>query len=243
MTGGLTLFAAFLLGIAASGHCLVMCGGISAALGLATARDASGRPKPVLLALYQLGRISSYALIGALFGGILGGLIALLDVDIIRRSLRVFSALAFLLASLVAFGWLRDPGFGIGRRVWPKLAPLGRKLLPVDRPLRAYGFGMIWGWMPCGFVYAVLLIAALAAHPLQSGLTMFAFGLGTAPAMLATAFGAQRMTRIANIPQAKRVAGVILMASAVLTFSAPWLPLHDLPWLHAWLPMGCAPNL
>ena len=51
MTGGLTLGAALMLGIAASGHCLVMCGGISAALGIATAKRTDGRSRMSLLVL------------------------------------------------------------------------------------------------------------------------------------------------------------------------------------------------
>jgi sulfite exporter TauE/SafE len=152
MIDGLTLGAALLLGLAASGHCLVMCGGISAALGMATAKGADGRPRPDLLVAYQIGRIASYSLAGLLFGGVFGGLIALLDIDAVRRSLRVLSALALLLGALVAFGRVRDPGFGIGRRLWPRLAPLGRKLLPVSNLPRGFAFGMVWGWMPCGFV-------------------------------------------------------------------------------------------
>ena len=67
MIDGLTLGAALLLGLAASGHCLVMCGGISAALGIATAKAANGRPRAGLLLGYQAGRIASYGLAGLLF--------------------------------------------------------------------------------------------------------------------------------------------------------------------------------
>lgn len=238
MTEGLTLVAALLLGLAASGHCLVMCGGISAALGIATAKGADGRPRVQLLAAYQVGRIVSYTLAGLLFGGVLGGVIAMLDIDSVRTGLRVLSALALLLGALVAFGRVRDPGFGIGKRLWPKLAPLGRKLLPVDTLPRALGFGMVWGWMPCGFVYTVLLIAALQLDGLRAAATMAAFGLGTAPAMLATAFGAQRWFGFASRPGGRRLAGAVLVASAALTLAGPWLVGHA-PWLHGWLPFDC----
>ena len=239
MSDALTLGAALLLGLAASGHCFVMCGGISAALGLATAKRADGRPQTRLLIGYQLGRIFSYSLAGLFFGGVLGGIVALLDIETIRRSLRVLSAVALLLGALVAFGRVRDPGFGVGRTLWPKLAPLGRKLLPVSNLPRAFGFGMVWGWMPCGFVYTVLLIATLQVDALGAAATMAAFGLGTTPAMLATAFGAQRFVGLAAKPAAKRVAGSVLLASAALTLAGPWL-LGSAPWLHAWLPFGCA---
>jgi sulfite exporter TauE/SafE len=235
----LTLGAALLLGLAASGHCVVMCGGISAALGLATAKDANGRPQPRLLAGYQFGRVASYTLAGLLFGGALGGLIALLDIETVRRTLRGLGAFALLLGALVAFGRVRDPGFGLGRRVWPKLAPLGRKLLPVTSLPRAFAFGMVWGWMPCGFVYTVLLIATMQLDALAGAATMAAFGLGTIPALLSTAFGAQRFTGLAARPGAKRLAGTLLLASAALTLAAPWL-LDHAPWLHGWLPFDCA---
>ena len=75
MTDPITLGAALLLGLAASGHCILMCGGITAALGIATAKRADGRPQWRLLAGYQAGRIASYALAGLLVGGTLGALI------------------------------------------------------------------------------------------------------------------------------------------------------------------------
>ena len=114
MTGMLTLSAALMLGLAASGHCLVMCGGITTALGMATAKDARGRTKPMLLVGYQLGRISSYVLAGVLLASALGGLVGLLDIESVRRTLRMATAFVLLFTALVAFGGLRDPGTAIG---------------------------------------------------------------------------------------------------------------------------------
>ena len=237
MNGALTLGAALLLGLAASGHCLVMCGGISAALGIATARDRSGRPQPRLLIGYQLGRVGAYALAGLLLGGVFGGLLGLLDSDTLRRALRVLAALALLLGALVAFGQVREIGLGFGHRVWRHIAPLGRRLLPVKTLPRAFAFGMVWGFMPCGFVYTVLLIATLQLDAARSALTMAAFGLGTLPAMSLAAFGAQRFAAFSTRPAARRIAGAALVGSATLTLAGPWLPAAA--WLQAWLPFYC----
>jgi sulfite exporter TauE/SafE len=227
MSATLTLSAALLLGLAASGHCLIMCGGITSALGLATARDAAGRPRVSLLCAYQLGRVGSYALAGLLFGGLFAGLIALLDVEVVRRSLRVLSAAAILFAALTVLGLVRDPGARLGWRLWSRVAPLGRRLLPVATVPRALAFGATWGWMPCGFVYSVLVMATLQADAARGALTMAAFGLGTIPAMLAVSLGAGRVTALAAHPAARRVAGVLLLACALLTLAAPWLaPAH-----------------
>jgi sulfite exporter TauE/SafE len=238
MNGVLTYAGALLLGLAASGHCLVMCGGISAALGIATAKRADGRARTELLVAYQLGRIASYALAGLLLGGVLGGAVALLDVETVRRALRAASAMALLLGALVASGRLRDHGFGIGRRIWPHLAPLGRRLLPVASMPRAFAFGMVWGWMPCGFVYTVLLIAALQLDAARGAATMLLFGLGTAPALLAAAFGAERLARLGARRGSRRTAAAALLASALLTLVGPWFGEH-LHWMHVMLPFDC----
>jgi sulfite exporter TauE/SafE len=240
VNGTLTLAAALLLGLAASGHCLVMCGGISAALGIATAKRADGRPRPLLLIGYQIGRALSYSLAGLLLGGALGALIGVLDIESVRRALRVVSAIALLLGALVAFGRVRDPGFGIGHRLWQRIAPFGRRLLPVTSLPRALAFGMVWGWMPCGFVYTVLIIAALQGSALQGAATMAAFGIGTLPSMFLAAFGAQRFAGFSAKPAARRIAGLALLASAALTLAGPWLP-HS-AWMQTWLPFACAPQ-
>jgi uncharacterized protein len=238
MNGSLTITAALLLGLLASGHCMLMCGGISAALGVATGKDAQGRPRRSLLLAYQLGRITSYTLAGLLIGTLGGALIAMLDIDYVRLALRIASAAALLLAALVMFGIFRDPGSAIGKRLWPRLAPLGRRLLPVSNLTRAYSFGAIWGWMPCGFVYTVLLVAALSAQPLQSAAVMAAFGLGTLPSMLVASWGAPRWLALSSKPNLRRSAGFFLLACSVLTLAAPMLIGHA-PWLHGWLPFDC----
>lgn len=241
MNHGLTPFSALLLGLLASGHCLLMCGGITAALGIATAKDHHGRPRRALLLAYQLGRVGSYALAGLLIGSAGGALVGLLDGDTTRLVLRAATALALALAAMVMLGVVRDPGAGIGRRVWPHLAPLGRRLLPVTTVPRALAFGAIWGWMPCGFVYTVLLVAALTAEPWQGAATMAAFGAGTLPALLAASWAAPRAAAFGNRRGIRQAAGALLLASAVITLVSPWLLGHA-PWLHGWLPFDCSPS-
>ena len=239
--GGLTLAAALLLGLAASGHCLVMCGGISAALGAVTARRGDGGMRHDLLAGYQIGRVLAYTLAGLLFSGIAGSLIAVLDIERVRFVLRALSAIALLTGAAVAFGALRDPGRSAGNALWSRLAPHGRRLFPVTTLPRALAFGTLWGWMPCGFVYTVLLIATTTLDPLHGAATMAAFGLGTTPALVAGALGAQRFAAFGTRSATRKVAGAVLLAGAVLTLAGPWLVATQAPWLHALMPFDCAP--
>jgi len=235
----LTLAAALLLGLVASGHCVLMCGGIAAALGLAAATRPDGRPRGSILVAYQLGRIVSYTIAGLLLGGALGGLVGLLDIELVRSALRTLAAVVLACAALVAFGAIRASGNRLGTRLWSKLAPLGRRLLPIANTRRAFAFGMVWGWMPCGFVYTVLLLATLQLEPLRAAATMAAFGVGTAPAMLAAAFGAGRIVTAARQRSGRRVAGVVLGVAAALTLAGPLWP-NQPAWLHACLPFGCS---
>jgi len=238
MNGGLTLVAALMLGMAASGHCVVMCGGISSALGLASARSPGRQPRLQLIVGYQIGRAVSYAIAGAIAGGILGYVVDWLDLDAVRRGLRVLSAAALVVAALVAFGTLRDPGSRVGQLVWQRIAPFGRRLLPVTNLYRALGFGMVWGWMPCGFAYTVILIAALEHDAVRAGMTMLAFGIGTAPAMIAIAYGARHAASLAGGAAARRVAGTVLVCGAALTLLAPQI-VSAAPWLHPWVQYLC----
>jgi uncharacterized protein len=240
MTGNLTLFAALLLGLAAGGHCLVMCGGIAAALGLATAPGRNGRPRALYVVGYQVGRVLAYALVALALGGAFGALAGAFATEAVQRTLRIVAALALVAAALVAFGRLRDVGAGfVGRRIWPKLAPLGRKLLPVTSLPRAVGFGMVWGFMPCGFVYTVLTLATLQLDAWRAAATMLMFGLGTAPAMLAAVFGARSLATFGSRTAMRRGAGVVLLAGATLTLTGPWL-VAAVPALHPWMPYICS---
>ena len=80
----------------------------------------------------------------------------------------------------------------------------------------------------------MLVIATLHADAGRAALTMAAFGLGTVPTMLATSLGATRVASLAARPAARRLAGAVLLASAIVTLAAAWLaPVHHE--LHGWL--------
>ena len=239
MTGNLTLTAAFLLGLFASGHCILMCGGISGALMLAT--DGSGRRNPpgALLLAMQVGRVSSYMLAAAMLAGAGATVVSFVDQDNVRFALRIISAATFTAIGLTLLGRARGVDLGLGRAMWPRLAPLARKLVPVRRLPQAFALGAIWGWMPCGFVYSVLLLAWLSMDPLRGALTMLLFGLGTMPALLASAYGTAGAMRIFGRARARSTMGMALLVMAVLTLGGPWLVAHS--GIHAmdWLPLDC----
>jgi len=239
MTGGLTLTAAFLLGLFASGHCVLMCGSVSGALMLATDGSGQRRPSLSMLLALQFGRVTSYMVAAALLAGLGASIVQMVDQDAVRWALRALSAATFAIVGLTLLGRARGIDIGFGRALWPRLAPIARSLLPVRRLPQAFGLGAIWGWMPCGFVYSVLLIASLGISPLRGAAAMLLFGLGTMPALIASAYGTAGALRIFGQKQARAAMGGALLAMAALTLAGPWLVAHSgLHELH-WLPLEC----
>ena len=188
----------------------------------------------------NLGRVSGYALAGAIVGGFGHGLVALFRIDHLMFGLRALAGLVLIIVALRMLGL--NPRFGafgkIGEAIWAKLAPIRSRLLPANTLPRRFGLGMAWGWLPCGLSGTMLTAAWLQATAPGGALLMAAFGLGTLPAMLPLSYsGARWRAR----PGQRRVAGILVLCAGVLTVAAPWL--MSIPALHGVLgALGCLPR-
>ena len=124
---------------------------------------------------------------------------------------------------LVALGlYLMDAWRGLARLeaagniVWRRVQPLLKHLLPMDSAAKALALGGLWGWVPCGMVYSVLLTAMLSGSAPRGAAVMLAFGLGTLPALLTMGlFGnlLQAWTRHRNI---RLGAGLLVLSFGLL---------------------------
>jgi hypothetical protein len=208
------ILAAWLTGLAGGGgHCIGMCGGILGALGVGQGKGWRG---VLLTTTAHFGRITSYSIAGALAGLLGAGLIIGVFGENGIVILRIFAAaLIFAIGLQLVFGrpLLRRIEQG-GAQFWRLLAPQMRKLLPPRDPVRAFGVGALWGWLPCGLVYAELAVAAAAGGPAAGALVMASFGLGTIVSLsilgnLMHAIGLGRMPRQAS--------GALLLLFAVWT--------------------------
>jgi sulfite exporter TauE/SafE len=216
--------AAFLVGLLGGVHCVGMCGGIVGALALGLPQEArhSARMLPYLLA-YNLARITSYTLAGALLGGV-GYLAAHWSgLRHAQLGLQVLAGLFMIALGLYLAGWW----LGLARleragsRVWRHIEPLGRRFLPVRTPGQAFVLGLLWGWLPCGLVYSVLVWSISRGDALEGGLLMLSFGLGTLPTLLLMGVAATRLSTFVRHAWVRRVAGVLVMLFGVLTLYAP----------------------
>ncbi|MGZ8095679.1 MAG: sulfite exporter TauE/SafE family protein [Methylosarcina sp.] len=216
----------FLMGLISSVHCIGMCGSIIGTLTLSLSTEIRSN-KYLLLSYvfnYNFGRIVSYTLAGAL-AGVIGSLVAMpmREVDG-YRVLQILSAAIMAGAGLYIAGWF--PRFAYiekaGMHLWKRLEPYGRKLIPVKSRLQAFLFGMVWGWLPCGLVYAALALAATTGSAIHSASTMLFFGLGTLPAVMGVGIMTGILTRLSRLQRFKQTIGLFMIVLAL--FSAlPWL--------------------
>ena len=181
--------------------------------GVCTSRTATG----VNLAAFNLGRIASYALAGGMAGA-LGGFATQAwffgGSTSARGTLFLFANLMIVLTGLSIIGLpqVLAPLERAGGRLWRHLAPQARKFIGMSTPTDAALFGMIWGWIPCGMVYAMLLAAVGAGGAGAGALAMFAFGIGTLPAMFAAGVFADALTRTSHVRRVRAAAGLAVIA-------------------------------
>jgi sulfite exporter TauE/SafE len=200
---------AFLAGLLGGAHCVGMCGGIVAAMSF----QSGGRRQPISFHLgYNLGRIASYSLAGAL-AGLIGSAAFLSDTLLpVQKSLYILAQVILIMMGLYLAGlnravlWLEKAGSGL----WKQLQPLFGRLLPIRDFPGAVVAGAVWGWLPCGLVYSVLVTALASGRATSGALLMLAFGLGTLPNLLAMGWAAEHLRRLAANRAVKLVAGMIV---------------------------------
>ena len=200
--------AALLIGLFGSAHCLVMCGGITAAFSLSIPEHArQGWSFWKLIGSASAGRVISYTALGLLFGLIGGWLRGDHEVLII-----VFRLIAGCL--LIAMGlWISELWKGlntlesIGQRIITPWVNRFRSRATPDRPANALKYGLAWGFLPCGLVYSALLWSASTAHAGQAATQMFLFGLGTLPAILGAGYLSASLGFTLKSDAFKRISG------------------------------------
>jgi sulfite exporter TauE/SafE len=225
MTLDIILVSAFLVGLLGSTHCLGMCGGIVSALTFGLREDLRRSPwtlGPYLLA-YNTGRISSYVVAGVIAGAVGAGAFGVLPSGAARWAVKLVTGGFMIALGLYLAGWW--PGLQMlekwGGALWRRIEPVGRKLLPVDHPFKALAFGLVWGWLPCGMVYAVLAWALTSGSAGQGAALMFAFGLGTLPMLLTIGAAAEWLRDFVRHPRVRQGAGLIVLLFGLYTIFAP----------------------
>jgi len=197
---------AFLLGLVGSLHCAGMCGPLVLAL-------PAGHPRFALLlrdrVLYNLGRLSTYVLLGLLFG-LLGEWFAVAGW---QRWISIAAGAAILI------GWLASSRLNLGLpalTLVARLRPWFGALLTRRQPAAQLGLGALNGLLPCGLVYVACASAAAAGGLGPGALFMMAFGLGTVPVMLGMGLAGARLQWVTRRWGLQRLVPASLLIVATL---------------------------
>jgi hypothetical protein len=109
----------------------------------------------------------------------------------------------------------------LGGRLWTHIAPVARSV-PATSTSGSLLLGMLWGLLPCGMVYAMLLVATLAGSTAKGAATMLCFGLGTVPAVLAAGLMSAKLLRLSAGRRLNVVMGSLLLICGLLTLLEPF---------------------
>ncbi|MEJ2142826.1 MAG: sulfite exporter TauE/SafE family protein [Gammaproteobacteria bacterium] len=212
MPAEISYLSAFLIGLLGGVHCVGMCGGIVSALTIGTTPQQS-TPWRFLLA-YNSGRIISYSLAGLIVGGLGAQLTTLHEVQLV---LKLLAGLFMIAMGLYITGWW----FGLskveqlGGIVWKRVQPLGNRFIPVQTIMQAGLLGMLWGWLPCGLVYSVLIWTLSVNSASEGALLLLSFGLGTLPNLLAMGAFAIGVKQFMQKIYIRRTAGILVILFGV----------------------------
>lgn len=169
---------ALMMGLVGGPHCVAMCGAACAGIG-----QAAGARQGAAMALFQLGRVLGYALLGGLAAASMHGLGWLTVQSAALRPVWSMVHVAALVLGLVLLWQARQPVWlqAGARAVWGRARSLGLRW-GRGAPL---WLGVAWALLPCGLLYSALLVAALAGGVASGAAVMALFALGTSVTMLA----------------------------------------------------------
>lgn len=172
------VWSALSLGLISNFHCLGMCGPIALAIPVKS-DSTSSRIASILL--YNIGRIFTYAILGAIFGFFGQGLFLMgiqQQISIILGAIIVIGAVLTLMNRKLNF---------TDKLLKGKLLKLQQSM---SKYLRKQGYtnnfvlGLLNGLLPCGLVYFALVGAIATGHVLSGVTFMTMFGIGTLPVMV-----------------------------------------------------------
>lgn len=223
-----SLLSVFLFGLLGGLHCAGMCGGIVAVMGSGAARGrpvgirVTAAPQDRLAALpvlvgYNLGRITSYTLGGALAGAVGSTAFLARDMLPVQRAGYFIANCVLIAMGLYLIGVLRPLAAleSMGGGLWRVLRPLATRTLTAHRFFPALAAGLLWGWVPCGMVYAVLIAGLASGSALEGASLALAFGLGTLPNLVALGWSASALSRWLDRRAVRVAAGILVIGFGV----------------------------
>lgn len=199
------IISAFLLGLYGSGHCVSMCGPVIGILGLNTQTK-----RTVAAFLYNLGRITTYSLLG-----IIAAVLSMLldNLKPIQEIMRYIAAILMIFVALQFFGFPKFLAFIEKplKNLTKPITHLSKNFFPITTKTRAYCAGLVWGLFPCGMVYAAFAISLSSTSFIEAPIIMFAFGLGTFAVMVSLSLFGNYAGKFLTHPKLRILSGILIL--------------------------------
>jgi len=169
------------------GHCVGMCGGIVIAYSSTKVEQGWSKAKQSTShLLYSFGRITTYMILGLVFGSI-GGVATFSNTA--NGILWIVAGTAMILTGLSLLGKIKFLTIIEHSISSSKIYQTNFKALLKSQTLLSFFLlGMLNGLLPCGFVYFFAITAASTASPFYGAIVMIIFGISTIPALFSLGF-------------------------------------------------------
>jgi sulfite exporter TauE/SafE len=216
------LVGLFMLGLLGTGHCLGMCGPL-----IFVFPGRTGRFMPHVW--YHLGRVTTYAAVGGILGGVGAGLAALTGMNTptnaaaLQAGLRLVAAALLTWLGLVRLGWMREPRW-FDQLILERIPGFKRTMDGAAHSGGASVFfaqGLMLGLLPCGLSYGAFAQALGTAGVAAGTLLVLAFALGTTPGLLLLGTGVAAVVRRYR-RQSDIIAGILMLAMGARLAAKAW---------------------
>ncbi len=215
-----------MIGLFSGFHCIAMCGGLCAAI--------CQKHNHHQTLITNLGRVATYTLLGALFAGIIQGASLRLELGAWGWLLRTLMGVMLILSALVILfknkaKWLV---FQKPLPFWPQVAQRLQRIQHATTWPAVFFKGMLWGLIPCGLLYGMLLIAATTADVWRGASFMLFFGLGTLLPLLLSQVAIKRFLQGRSGQGLRVMSGVFVMVLGLWVLLSPWFAHQLIPTNH-----------
>lgn len=205
------IWSAFILGLLGSFHCIGMCGPIALMLPIGKSTPLQ---KGVKISLYNLGRITSYAIIGLVFGLLGEGLMTFG----VQQQISILIGIIMILAVLIPSSKLNR--FKVTQPLYRLIGKVKKEMgiaLKKDANSTFFQLGFLNGFLPCGLVYMAVFASIATPGLWESAVYMMVFGLGTVPIMAGVIYFKSHIEQITRwnprkiIPYAVVILGILFI--------------------------------
>ncbi len=219
----MTLITPLLIGFFSSVHCLAMCGGLCGIF-------CQNNPSQKTIIIINLGRITTYTILGLVFSGVIQGLA--IRVPVAEFGFWIRSLLGLTLIYL-GINIIRNNNslhsVFTNNFLWNKAKHKLHALNNKHSTLAHFSKGLLWGLIPCGLLYGVLIAAATTQNMVNGALFMFTFGLGTMPSMLIAAGLINKWQQKLQKQSLRSAAGIFIVIIGLWSLISPWFSHNLIP--------------